>query len=600
MDLLILLAEKRGQLVSREEIIERVWGKDLFFDAEGGINNVVRKIRAALNDDPERPRFVETVVGKGYRFIGPIEVLAKSAEQVPTQESARAQPLPPQGRKSLSRLTLAVAASLALGFLVWLGVATLRPRRSAALGTDSIRSIAVLPFTNLSGDPNQEYFADGMTEELVTEMGKLGALRVISHTSVNRFKGTKKPLQEIARELQVDAVVEGTVAREANRVRVTANLIQASPERHLWAESYDRDLRNVLDLQDEIARTIAGRINITVTPEEKLRLTTGQPVDPEAHELLLKGNFYINKWTKEGFEKAIGYFDQSVQKEPRNARAYAGLAVAYGGLGISGDIAAYPKQKAAALKAIEIDDTLAEAHNALAWAKFTYDWDTAGAQREFRRAIELNPSDARVHAWYGIFLAMLGRIEDSLQQVKSARELDPLSIANTSLAWRTFYNAREYDKAIELCRSGLEMEPNFVSNYVRLRFIYEQKGELEKAIEVVEREATLGGPNSKELVHEAQLLRKAYAGKGASGYWLVRLEKLRAGAQQGNGIAPVDLLIVYTRLGNKDEAFRWLDKALKDHLPYLVWVMPASPELDGLRSDPRYPGLLRRLVPRPE
>ncbi len=283
--MLILLAEKQGQLVAREEIIERVWGKDFFFDAERGVNNMVRKIRAALHDDPERPRFVETVVGKGYRFIGPVEVSAKPAEQVPTQESARAQPLPPQGRKAVSRLTLAVAASLALGLLVWLGVATLRPHRSAALDAASIRSIAVLPFTNLSGDPNQEYFADGMTEELVTEMGKLGALRVISHTSVNRFKATKTPLQAIARELQVDAVVEGTVAREANRVRVTANLIQAFPERHLWAESYDRDLRNVLDLQSEIARTIADRIKITVTPEEKLRLTAGQPVDPEVHEL---------------------------------------------------------------------------------------------------------------------------------------------------------------------------------------------------------------------------------------------------------------------------------------------------------------------------
>jgi len=341
MELLILLAEKQGQLVAREEIIEKVWGKDLFFDAECGINNIVRKIRAALNDDPERPRFVETVVGKGYRFIGPIEVLAKP--EVPRQESARAQPPPAQGRKAASRLALAIGASLVLVLLVWRGAETLRPQRSAALGAASIRSIAVLPFTNLSGDPNQEYFADGMTEELVTETGKLGALRVISHTSVNRFKVTKTPLQEIARELQVDAVVEGTVAREANRVRVTANLVQAFPEMHLWAESYDRDLRNVLDLQSEIARTIADQIKITVTPEEKLRLTTEQPVDPEAHELLLKGNYYINKWTKESFEKAIEYFDQSVQKEPRNARAYAGLAVAYGGLGISGDIRSPPE-----------------------------------------------------------------------------------------------------------------------------------------------------------------------------------------------------------------------------------------------------------------
>jgi len=597
LEVLILLAEKQGQLVAREEIIERVWGKDFFFDAERGVNNIVRKIRAALHDDPERPRFVETVVGKGYRFIGPVEVSAKPAEQVPTQESARAQPLPPQGRKAVSRLTLAVAASLALGLLVWLGVATLRPHRSAALDAASIRSIAVLPFTNLSGDPNQEYFADGMTEELVTEMGKLGALRVISHTSVNRFKATKTPLREIARELQVDAVVEGTVAREANRVRVTANLIQAFPERHLWAESYDRDLRNVLDLQSEIARTIADRIKITVTPEEKLRLTTGQPVDPEVHELYLRGTFYNNKWTKEGFERGIRYFEQALQKEPRNARAYAGLAVAYGGLGIYGDIAAYPKGKVSALKALEIDSTLPEAHTTLAWAKFTYDWDTTAAEREFHRALELNPSDARAHAWYGVYLAMLGRTEDSLQQVKSARELDPLSIANTSLAWTTFYHAREYDKAIEVCRSALEMDPNFVPAHWRLIVIYEQQGELEKAIKMREREATLGGENSKQLLRQARLLSKAYAANGARGYWLQKLRLLKADV---NGQEAIDIGTIYSRLGNKDEAFRWLDIAFRQHLPYLVWDLSADPALDGLRSDPRYAGLLRRLVPRSE
>src|SRR5713226_1048481 len=276
-----------------------------------------------------------------------------------------------QQRQAASRrhpLAWIFSGVLAAGLVVLavLNVGGLRDRLRGANGPPRIHALAVLPLKNLSGDVNQEYFADGLTEELVTELGKVAALRVISHTSVNRFKGTKKPLQEIARELQVDAVVEGTVAREANRVRVTANLIQAFPERHLWAESYDRDLRNVLDLQSEIARTIADQIKITVTPEEKLRLTTGQPVDPEVHELYLRGTFHNNKWTKEGFERGIRYFEQALQKEPRNARAYAGLAVAYGGLGIYGDIAAYPKGKVSALKAPEIDSTLPEAHTTLA------------------------------------------------------------------------------------------------------------------------------------------------------------------------------------------------------------------------------------------
>jgi len=488
---------------------------------------------------------------------------------------------------------------LAVGLVVLavLNVGGLRDRLRGANGLPRIHAIAVLPLENVSGEPNQEYFADGMTEELVTELGKVGALRVISRTSVNRFKGTKKPLREIARELQVDAIVEGTVAREANRVRVTANLIQASPEKHLWAESYDRDLRNVLDLQSEVARTIADRIKITVTPEERQRLSATQTVNPEAHELYLKGTFYNDKWTKEGFERGIKYFNQALQKEPRNARAYAGLAVAYGGLGIYGDITGYPQQKTAALEALQIDDALAEAHNTLAWAKFTYDWDTGGAEQEFRRAIELNASDARAHAWYGIFLAMQGRIEDSLQQVKSARELDPLSIANTSLAYRTYYNAHNYDKAIEICRNALDMDPNFVYAHQRLIAIYERKGELDKAIEERQWKGNLAGEKLEDLARQSNSLHKAYAERGARGYWLQKLELLRA---EPNSTAAIAIIVTYTWLGNKDEAFRRLEKAFEDHLPYLIWFMPASPDLDGLRSDPRYAGLMRRLVPRPE
>src|SRR5262249_55337403 len=326
--------------------------------------------------------------------------------------------------------------------------------------------------------------------------------------------------------------------------------------------------------------------------------TTTETVDPQAHELLLKGNYYVNKWTKEGFEKAIEYFDKSVQEEPRNARAYAGLAVAYAGLGKSGDVVAYQKEKAAALKAIEIDDTVAEAHNALAWAKFTYDWDTAGAERDFRRALELNPSDARAHAWYGIFLTMLGRNEESLQQVKTTRQLNPLALANTSLAWRTYFNTGDYDKAIELCRKALEMDPYFISNYWRLQTVYEQTGEIEKAIDVMEMEATLGGDNSKELVHRAKL-RKAYAASGARGYWLQRLERVRVDADRGD-MDFFSFCHAYPRLGKKDEAFRWLEKAFDEHLPYLIWIMPGGRELDGLRSDPRFDDLMRRLVPRSE
>lgn len=604
MELLMLLTERPGQLVAREEIIERVWGQDLFFDAERGINNAIRKTRAALNDNPERPRFVETVVGKGYRFIAPIQLPAK-LEAVPALEkessakqAVATQPVRTQSWKQPSRSTVASAALLGVSLLAGLGVIAFRILRSRAIPVPLVRSIAILPFTNLSGDPDQEYFADGMTEELVTQLGKVSALRVISHTSVNRFKATKTPLQQIARELQVDAVVEGTVAREGNRVRVTTNLIQANPEKHLWAESYDRDLRNVLDLQSEIARTVAAQIKIAVTPAERLRLNVVEPVDPEAHELLLKGNFYFEKWNKAGFEKAVEYFNQSTQKAPQNARAYVGLAIAYAGLGIS-DPSAYPKEEAAALQALKIDDNLAEAHNALAWAKLTLDWDTVAAEREFRRAIELNPNDARAHSWYGMFLAILGRIEDSLREVRRTRELDPLSLAETTLAWRTYYNARDYDKGIQMLQNDAEMDPNLLASYWRLARFYEQKGAFDKAIQMREDQAKFDKEHAKELRLQALLMRKAYASTGARGYWNQQLQFLKtqkAKAVKGGTCCDGAIGLIYTRLGRKEEAIRSLERAFNNHLPYLIWELPASPDLDPLRSDPRFAALLARLL----
>jgi tetratricopeptide (TPR) repeat protein len=346
-------------------------------------------------------------------------------------------------------------------------------------------------------------------------------------------------------------------------------------------------------LESEVARTIADQNRITVTPEELRRMAVSDTVDLEAHELYLKGAFYNNKWTKEGFERGIEYFNRALEKDPHNARAYAELAVAYGGLGIYGDIKGYPKQKAASLKALEIDGTLADAYTTLAWAKFTLDWDAAGAEQEFRRAIELNPSDARAHAWYGTFLALRGRVEDSLRQVKSARELDPLSLANTSTAtFVAHYDARDYDKAIQVCREALDLDPNFLPAHWRLVQVYERTGKLGKALEVQRRAAALDGED-RRVAREVNLLRKAYAEKGARGYWVQRMELFRADDPRYQ----INVAKVYERLGNKDEAFRWLDTAFKDHVPYLIWEVPANPDLDGLRLDPRYTDLVRRLGP---
>src|SRR6202165_5254429 len=566
---LALLLEHPGAVVTREELRQAIWPGDTFVDFDDGLDATIYKLRNALGDSSEKPRFVETLPRRGYRFIAPVEEVVPKTSRVP------------------NLLTfVGVLTAVVLALLLGLNLAGLRDRLLRRRSERRIRSLLVLPLRNLSGDPPQNSFVDGMPVALITNLSKIGALRVISHTSVNHFKGTNKPLHEIAAELQVDAVVEGSVEREADRVRVTANLVQVFPEKHLWAESYDRDLRSILDLESEVARTIADQIRITVTPEELRRMAVSETVDPEAHELYLKGAFYNNKWTKEGFERGIEYFNRALEKDPRNARAYAELAVAYGGVGIYGDIKGYPKQKAASLKALEIDGTLADAHTTLAWAKFTLDWDATGAELEFRRAIELNPSDARAHAWYGTFLALRGRVEDSLRQVKSARELDPLSLANTSTAtFIAHYDARDYDKAIQVCREALDLDPNFLPAHWRLVQVYERTGKLSKALEVQRRAAALDGQD-RRVAREVNLLRRAYAEKGARGYWVQRMELLRADDPRYQ----INVAKVYERLGNKNEAFRWLDTAFKDHVPYLIWEVPANPDLDGLRLDPRYWG----------
>jgi len=573
---LALLLEHPGEVVTREELRQAIWPADTFVDFDEGLDATIYKLRNALGDSSENPRFVETLPRRGYRFITPVEEVVPKTSRV---------------RNLLTFVGVLTAVVLAL--FLGLNLAGLRDRLLRRSSERRIRSLLVLPLRNLSGDPSQDYFVDGMTDALITNLSKISALRVISHTSVNHFKGTNKPLHEIAAELQVDAVVEGSVEREADRVRITANLVQVFPEKHLWAESYDRDLRSILDLESEVARTIADQIRITVTPEELRRMAVSETVDPEAHELYLKGAFYNNKWTKEGFERGIEYFNRALEKEPRNARAYAELAVAYGGLGIYGDIKGYPRQKAASLKALEIDDTLGDAHTTLAWAKFTLDWDVAGAEQEFRRAIELNPSDARAHAWYGTFLALRGRVEDSLRQVKSARELDPLSLANTSTAtFVAHYDARDYDKAIQVCREALDLDSNFLPAHWRLVQVYERTGKLGEALDEQQRAAALVGED-RRVEEEFNLLRKAYAEKGARGYWVQRMELFRADDPRYQ----INVAKAYERLGNKDEAFRWLDTAFKDHVPYLIWDVPANPDLDGLRSDPRYTDLMRRLGP---
>ena len=494
----------------------------------------------------------------------------------PADAKRKAQPL--VGNKAL-----AIIAALAILVAVWSWF-------DVGEKSPEIRSIAVLPLANLMNDPNQDYFVDGMTEALIMDLSKISALRVISRTSAMRFKDTDKSLPEIARELGVNAVVEGSVLRAGDRVRITAQLIGVEPERHLWAHSYERELRDILDLQREVARAIAREIKITLTPKEEARLVSTRPVNPEAYDAYLKGRYFWNKRTSEGIKKAIAYFEQAISESPDYALAYAGLADAYLIAEIYGFLPSegtYPRARAAATKAIEIDNMLAEAHCSLAWIMATYDWNWKEAEMEFKYAIELNPSYANAPHWYAVFLSGLGRHEEAIVQVKRAQNLDPLSlIINDDVGWVLFL-ARKYDQAIKQYQKTLNMDPNFLPALHEIGLVYEQKGMFEKAISAFQKMASLSGDEwNASLAH-------AYALSGNGNQARKILAELIKLSQE-EYVPPYEIATVYIGLKEKDEAFSWLENAYNERAGRLLWIN-VHPRFDPLHSDPRFADLLRRM-----
>jgi TolB-like protein/DNA-binding winged helix-turn-helix (wHTH) protein len=614
LELLFLLVERPGQLVTRDEILESIWGKDVFLDSDNGINTAVRKIRLALQDDPESPRFLHTVTAKGYRFIAPIETQAR--EQTPTQEVSESTPpaseiaaeafvgvshalrqvaeSPRTGARSRPYVRLLVGLAIALLVVIGGGwkIAGLRSPLFGGSRIPRIRSLAVLPLENLSRDPEQEYFADGMTDELITDLAHIGELRVVSRTSVMHYKGTKKTLPEIARELSVDAVVEGSVLREGNRVRISAQLVRASTDTHLWANSYARDLPNVLALQDELAREIAKQITVQLTPNEQAELARARPVNPEAHELYLKGRFYWNKRTRETLKKSLAYFQQAIEKDPNDALAYAGLADAYAMLA-AGEYSvmpwaeAGPKAEAAAIKALQLDDSLAEAHTSLGYVKCDL-WDYQGAEREFKRAIELNPGYATAHQWYAECpLVPFGRFSEAIAEIRKAESLDPLSLIISAEVGSVLSTARQYDQAIAQETKTLEMDPDFAVAHDRLADVYLAKrmfneflAERLKLIGHQDRESSAvvaalqGKPDELiQFIKRMKSRRKEFDEKGSEfDGWMARL---------------------YIAIGDKDQALLCLDKAYQEHSE-VIQILRVAPEFDPLRSDPRFQDLLRR------
>jgi TolB-like protein/Tfp pilus assembly protein PilF/predicted Ser/Thr protein kinase len=499
----------------------------------------------------------------------------------------RGQPGAPLRKRRMVAIA-GVAVILVAAVLIARNVGGLRDRLRGPVGPPRIESLAVLPLENLMGDPQQEYFVDGMTEELIADLSQVSALRVISRTSVMQYKGSKKLMPEIARELKVDGVIEGSVLRSGDQVRITAQLIQAATDTHLWARSYERDLRDVLALQDEVARAIAEEIRVKLTPQEQTLLARGRPVNPETHEAYLKAMFYLYKKTPEGFAKGLALLQQAIEKDPADPLPYAGLALAYpiiyhGPGGTVPPREGFPRARAAALKALELDESSAQAHLALAAIKVYFDWDWAGAEKEFKRALELNPNLPEAHAHYGWYLLLFGRNEEGLAEGKRAVELDPLTSVYTAWVGWMYWNLGQPDKAIEQARKALDIDPNSPDALYVLGGAYADKKMFEQAIAANQKLAAVN-PDWKFGLATTYAL----AGRKANA-----LKLMAEMEREDYSKFSLDLFGIQTILGNREEAFRALDAAFEYHHIFLPWEMndPESP----WRSDPRFQELRRRM-----
>ena len=455
-----------------------------------------------------------------------------------------------------------------------------------------IRSLAVLPLESLSGDASQDYFADGMTDELITDLGQISALRVISRTSVMPYKRARKPLPQIARELGVDAVVEGTVLRSGNQVRITAQLIEAPADKHIWAHSYEGNLGDTLALQNQVARTIAEQIRISLNPQEQAALKNHRTVDPDAYVSYLKGRYFWNKRTADGLKQAISYFAAAIEKDPNYAQAYSGLADTYALLGdwqyaVMTPREALPKAKAAAIKALELDPNLGEAHNSLAFCLDGFDWDFASAGKEFQRAIELNPGYATAHHWYAWHLSMVGRDDEALGEMRKAQSLDPLSlIINADLA-ELLLIEHIVDESVQQSRKTIEMDPNFAFAHNQLAQAYLQKQMHAEAIEELQKAIQLSGGSPTCTAN----LARAYAASGKRNEAFQLLNELKRHASPNYSPAS-EIAGIYAALGDKDQAMNWLEKGYEERFNPGVLLRP---NFDPLRSDPRFQDLLRRI-----
>jgi TolB-like protein/DNA-binding winged helix-turn-helix (wHTH) protein len=597
MELLILLATREGDLVTRAQIAERLWGSEVFVDTEHGINTAIRKIRQALRDDPDQPRFVQTVMGKGYRFIGPISEVRlppsalhpesaapgaiDDATAIPTPQSSISETEVPSRRPRLPSWLLIGASAVVLCCIT---AFTLRAHwsreRSARAATSNIQSVAVLPLDNLSGDPAQNYFADGMTDELTTMLAKNSTLHVVSRTSVMQYKGAHRPLREIAQALGVDGILEGSISRANGQVHMTLQLIRADTDSHLWAESYDRGNKDVAALPEEAARDIAGRLHSSVAS-----ITPARYVKPEAHDAYLQGRYL---WFAGDIDASLPFFEKATELQPDYALAWAGLSSYYGAGAMFGDLdprKVLPLVDLTSAKCLQLDQSESECHLSMAGDDLLSKWKFNEALQETSRSIELNPKNAEAYEVRSRILQALNRQEESVQAEKTSDELSPANPWGLTLA---LWIARRYDDALRDAQQRVVATPRDPVMQLFLAAIYRGKGMEKESFQCLEKFYRYS-----EQPEAADSLRRAFESGGAKAAieWQIRFDKASATKHY---VAPVDIAELYAQLGDREQTLAQLEEAFQQHSPPLLWIQ-SDAAYDFLHADPRYRSLIRRI-----
>lgn len=609
LQVLALLIEKAGEVVTREHLHQELWPKDTFVDFDHGLNSAINRLREALHDSAEEPRFIETLPRRGYRFIAKVQIDVNPAPEpgslhtpietkaqlnfAAVEETGTTRTAPGQGLRILPvhQIRKFWLGAVAVGTFaaVSLGLYVGAQRHSRANAAARIQSVAVLPLENLSGDPTQEFFADGITDELITEVARLRPLRVISRTSVLRYKRTSKSLPEIARELGVDAVLEGTFVRSGQQIRVTAQLIEARTDTHLWSGEYTREMRDIISLQREVARDIAHQIHLNLLPEEKARMATASPVNPEAYESFLRGLYFWDQRTPESMAQAIQYFNDSTSRDPGFAPGWAYLSTSYcisDFLGAGDPKAEYPKALAAAKQALQLDPASSEAHTAMACTHNLFEWNWQKGEAELRKAIELNPNYALAHQWLSFMLIRIGQPEQSIEEMKLALRLDPLSLRTNITYEQHLLDAKQYQEAVDHGLTLAKLYPENAGVHELLAKAYEHTGrfdeagqEFDKFLEGNETGRSLGAacqrlsyPQCKDQVNKIRANKE-----------LIELEQKR---QKGEYTSPADFAQAYLRLGEKRKAIQWLESAYEDRCTIMLSL--ALPQFDEIRSEPGF------------